>query len=263
MSTTLLNRPQCLAIVRQWLLSHDWQLTSPEQLTDHIWQAPCPQPAIENEIWQQYGIVLHNCCCDPAGANYQRAWYELAQWVQKQLFRLPGTTQDHQEIAQESLIKLEKQLTKEPLRQPRTLWAFTLQTARNQAIDLNRQRKATKRGVEEEMPPDEPEQQESWLEQKTLDNSPHQTEQTVADVISRQQLAHFFERLLSTPLQYQVAVMYFLDNLEPVEIALLLDKKAHEIRLVKARIVERLRNLPPQTKQALLAIIADNDHASN
>lgn len=259
MSNRLLDRHHCLLIVAQWLSTHDWQLASPEQLTDHFWQTPMSLKGIQDGIWQGYGVILHNCCCDPAGANYQRAWHELDQWLQKQMYKLPGTAQDHQEIAQESLISLQKQLTKEPLRQPRTLWAFVLQIARNQAIDLNRQRTTAKRGPEEEMPADEPDEAESWLEQKTLDNSPHQIEQAAGASISRQQLLTFFEALLPTRLQYQVAVMHFLDNLEPAEIAPLLDKKAHEIRLVKARIVETLRNLPPEKQQALLAILGNDD----
>lgn len=263
MSSPLLNHPQCLAIVAQWLLAHDWQLANPEQLTNHFWQTPMPLKAIQDGIWQGYGVILHNYCCDPAGANYQRAWHELSQWLQKQLYKLPGTPKDHEEIAQESLINLQTRLTKEPLTHPRTLWAFAFQTARNQAIDLNRRRTTAKRGSEEEMPADEPDAEESWLEQKTLDNSPHQIEQAAGEAISRQQLLTFFERLLPTRLQYQVAVMHFLDNLEPAEIAPLLGKKAHEIRLVKARIVETLRNLPPESKRDLLAILGNDDDVAS
>jgi DNA-directed RNA polymerase specialized sigma24 family protein len=77
----------------------------------------------------------------------------------------------------------------------------------------------------------------------------------VSDQEVRRQLRQFGLEHLPTELQRQVFEAHFLDGLTPAEIAGLLGKQPHEIRLIKARTVKKIKELSPTAMQQLLEII--------
>ena len=256
-----LSEAQCVATVAQYLLGQGWQLVSPTELGAQIWArlqgkglaaAAATQP-IQHEVWQLYGAILHDHCQQ----NHDQAWTELTTWLQRQTPRLVNSPSEQEEAVQESVIALQRQLQEAPLNAPRAFFAFALQVLRRMVVDLHRRRTAVMRGGGNDLSLEEMgEESDNWEEQVAAPPEEGQSvEMHVANKEIRQQLQTFFRRHLPTELQWQVAEAHFLDGLSPVEIAALMGKPAHEIRLVKARIVQKLQNLAELDRQQLLAIL--------
>jgi DNA-directed RNA polymerase specialized sigma24 family protein len=81
-------------------------------------------------------------------------------------------------------------------------------------------------------------------------------EETTAMQDIRQKMQAFFRTYLTSDLQIQVAEAHFLDGLTPKEIAQLMGKHSHEIRMLKARVIQQLRSLPQEKRQILLEILS-------
>lgn len=172
---------------------------------------------------------------------------------------------DQQEIVQEALVDLQNRLDASPLDTPRALWAYALAVLKRQDVDLHRRRTAEKRGegkvgsLEGLAAAQGDEEANNWEEslqeagQRPRERS---TERAVADREVREQLRAFFQEHLSSSWQLRVAEAHFLDALSPSEIAGLTGKTPHEIRMMKARAVRTLRNLPAAERQRLLDILA-------
>jgi RNA polymerase sigma factor (sigma-70 family) len=217
---------------------------------------------VQTEVWQHYAIILHDYCRQSAGEDYQRAWVEVNDWLKKQVHRLVANRQEQEEVVQETLSELQDLLRQKPLQAPRAFFAYALQILRRKTIDLHRRRTAVKRGKNAVLSLEGIEESRSddaditWEEKISADKEDQRgTERTVVDQEIRQQLLAFFHQHLTTELQRQVATAHFLDGLSPVEIAGLMGKQPHEIRLVKARVVQTLRGLPLDSRQVLLDIL--------
>lgn len=256
-----LSETHCVSVVAQYLLGQDWQLVSPLELGAQVWArlkergtaaATTPQ-TIHQEAWQLYGAILHHNCHQ----NQGRAWTELTAWLQCQVSRVTNFPPEQEEAVQEAVIALQQQLQEAPLKAPRALFAYALQVLRREAIDLHRRRTAVMRGEGAEFSLEEiSEEGDNWEEQITdVTNEGQSVEMHVADKEIRQQLENFFRRHLASELQVEVAEAHFLDGLSPVEIADLMGKRPHEIRLLKARIVQKLQTLNEEDRQQLLAIL--------
>lgn len=256
-----LAEAHCVTVVAQYLLGQDWQLVSPSELGIQVWArlkergvatVPTPQ-TIHQEIWQLYGAILHNNCYQ----NQNRAWTELTTWLQCQAHHVTNFPPEQEEAVQETVIALQQQLQNAPLKTPRAFFAYALQVLRREVIDLHRRRTAVMRGEGAESSLEEiSEEDDNWEEQITAATNEWQSvEMHVADKEIREQLENFFRRHLASQLQVEVAEAHFLDGLSPVEIAELMGKRPHEIRLLKARIVQKLQALNEEDRQQLLAIL--------
>ncbi len=257
----MLDQSACTAIVAQYMQGQGWGLVSPQELAAQIWgeidpQTLTPQSTlshIQNLAWQKYAALLHHRCHTSDHPQHDAAWEELKAWLARQVRRFDDPPQEQQDLVQETLIELAKQ----PLRAPRTLWAFALKTMENKRIDRHRRNTAIKHGggtilsLEDlgetpEFIPDHP-------------DNPRQTETTVEKHLIRRQIERFFQQHLPTDLQRQVAIAHFLDGLRPKQIAGLMGKPPHQIRLVKARVVQTLRSLPAQQQRELLEMFRGMD----
>jgi RNA polymerase sigma factor (sigma-70 family) len=177
----------------------------------------------------------------------------------------------HEDLVQETLIELQQQLLRPAAQQPaiKAPWAFfvySLQVLRNKAIDRERRETAEVHGGGvtilslEEMETVLPGEEAALRPRDDLQQ--RHTEEIVSEKQREEQLIAFFEEVLPTDLQRQVARATFVDELKPSEIAALLGKQPHEIRQVKARILDTLRNLPPDQRQRLLDILGRDDETS-
>ncbi len=268
------------------MLGQGWGLISPAVLAVQIWDdlqkrnvvQTTDEQMLKTIVWQQYAVILHDACCRPHNdEQYQLAWHEFSVWLTKQAYQVTSHLQEQEDVVQETLIELQSKLRQKGLRAPRTLWAYALQTQRRKQIDMHRKRTAKKRGEDkivslEAIGTDDAESR--WEEKLAVsvtdlaaleDNGVNRRgiENEMADQEIEEQLQIFFQQHLPTPLQRQVAAAFFLDGLAPKEIAALLGKKPHEIRLLKARVVKRLRNLPPSQRQELLQIVGTSREVNN
>ncbi len=265
----------CENIVTQYLLGQDWQLVNGHTLGLALWQEAETRklPAEERaqffrvQIPLCYAVHLYEICRQPSHEYHPRAWNELSIWLFKNGQKIVADEAEREEIVQETLIEFERRLPTNPLQAPRALWAYLLKTMQNTRTDRHRRRSAIKRGEEatlylEEMEKDNnTEEADAWQETiGTLQTAPRDTENQVTELEVRSRLQALFRKHLRSELQIQVAEAHFLDGLSPQEIAGLMHKLPHEVRLVKARIVQVLRNLPPDDHAELHNILAGSSH---
>jgi len=264
--TPSIDKEKCASIVMQYMQGQGWRLIDPIDLTDQIWGNLADQESsqvtvkeIRNHVLQRYAVILHEACCQHLGDVHEQAWSELLQWLEKQVRYLSPAPMDSDRLIQEVLISLHEKLEKTPLKAPRAFWAFILQMLKRKNIDLNRRDTAVKRGGGDELYLEELEiddDQYSWEEKKRPPGiKPRVTEKDVIDDEIRNRIRALFKAHLPTNLQQKVAEAHFLDGLTPREIAQLMGKQPHEVRLLKARAVQKLRNLPPDEYQTLLEIL--------
>jgi RNA polymerase sigma factor (sigma-70 family) len=270
-SETPLTQVQCTGLVNQYLAGQDWQLAPPAQFAAEIWLAfsggetaggPI-RSAVQTEILRRYSTLLHHGCSRPDSAGHDRAWHELKRYLEKHVPRLESHPDTQQEIVQETLINLQSYLSQSELHKPHSFLIFAAQTMKRQQIDHHRRQTAEKRDWRKTIPLEEyrvghvlDKENQNWEEYLSASSGVWRTiETTVSNQEVRRQLLHFAQEHLSSPLQQQVFEAHFIDGLQPAEIAQLFNKQPHEIRLVKARIVKKMRNLPPQTVEQLLEIL--------
>ncbi len=218
---------------------------------------------VQTALFRSYAAVLHRTCLQGETAERERAWFELRVWLAKSARQLERDPAIQEEIVQETLVALQKAMPKSP----NAFLVYALQTMKRQHIDLNRRHTAEKRGsgktlsLEELGQDREGEDGRSWEEtlQETAASASSTDWRTIESVVSDQEIRHqmrqFSREHLPTELQQQVFEAHFLDGLTPAETARLLGKQPHEVRLVKARIVKKMRTLPPDAMKQLLAIL--------
>ena len=207
-------------------------------------------------------MIVHEACRQTDYARREQAWAELRRWLQHQARQLTSDPVEQDALAQDAVIDLQRHLNRSPLKSTRALWAYALQTMRRKQIDEHRRRTAVMRGEGLELSLEEigssqsGDEETDWEEKLSIRaESELSVEETVAAEQIRQQVQAFFQDYLPTELQRQVAVAHFLNGLTPQEIAEQLGKKPHEIRMVKARVVETLRTLPSEARRKLLSIL--------
>ncbi len=270
LDTLAFDYARCCQCVRQYLTAQGWQLADPLELASQIWQdlsAPLPSEstavkAIQTQVWQRYAVFLHENCRQPGSDRCEQAWTELYRWLRQQAHRFTADRDEQDSLVQLAISDLQARLEQSPLKAPRALWAYALQTMRAKMIDEHRRRTAVMRGdglelsLEEisagQSGPAESDWEEHISDHETSERS---VEDHVANEQVRQQLRDFFRTHLATDLQLRVAEEHFLNGLSPQEIARLLGKKPHEIRMIKARIVQTLHHLPPEAHRKLLDIL--------
>jgi hypothetical protein len=263
------DQMQTTHLVIHYLLAQDWQLADDTQFAEAVVQAvgsEAPKSAVETQIWQQYAAILHDSCHQPNSESYQRAWYELDSWLRRQRQALPWQPQDQEEAIQETLAALQVQLEKKPLKAPRAFLVYALQTLRRTAIDGERKQTAVSRGGDQETLSWEalheagPDPLAAPMHAEVTQGSfERRVEHTVSEREVHAKLKAFFSQHLKSDQQCLVAELLFLDGLHPKEIADLMHKEPHQIRMVKSRIVQTLRSLPPDEQQALLALLDQAD----
>lgn len=283
-----LTQEKIAYIVTQYMLGQGWGLISPTVFAAQIWDELQKENAVQTTtvdmvktiVLQRYAVILHEACrLSQDDAQYQSAWREFSGWLGKQAYQVTAHVQEQEDVVQETLIELQSILRQKGLRTPRTLWAYALQILRRKQIDIHRMRSAKKRGEDKiislEAMGTDGDAESRWEEQLAVgetglaalersSTNRRGTENEMANQEIEEQLQTFFQQYLPTPLQQQVAAAFFLDGLTPKEIAALVGKKPHEIRLLKARVVKRLRDLPAAQQQELMQILdrggeVDND----
>jgi DNA-directed RNA polymerase specialized sigma24 family protein len=269
-----IDQEKCIAIVAQYMEKQGWGLLEPAELAENIWgdvadQNLSGQVAVErlqNQAWQRYAVILHNSCCQDESHLYAQGWEELRDWLCKQVQHLSPAPDEPEVLIQETATDLHQALRKSPLESPRAFLAYTLKALQRKNIDLNRKRTAHKRGNDDELYLAEMESNSHnddgyhWDEIKdTQDSETRAMETSLATEEIKEQLRIFFRKHLSTSLQKQVAEAHFLDGLNPSGIAQLMGKRPHEIRMVKARVVSKLRGLPPDAQRSLLDVLGEID----
>lgn len=265
------DRTFCEYVVRAYLAGQGWSLVDAAELSDAIWQdlrgkGPVGAQAVQTAVWEHYAVVIHDHCRRPASDQHDAAWSELKAWLARQAPKVNDDPRDQEEIVQETLIDLERRLDETPLHAPRALWAYALATLKRNDVDLYRKRTAEKRGEGKvgsleglAAAYQEEEDAGSWEESlQAAGQRPGErsTERTVVEREVREQLQALFREYFSSEWQLRVAEAHFLDDLRPAEIAELTGKSPHEIRMVKARAVRKLRNLPADERERLLEILA-------
>ncbi len=255
----------CENLVRAYLGAQDWQLVPAAELALAIWtdsdvrlqtDVALFKTRVCQEAWIRYAAILYAAgrkANDSAGENarYNLAWRELDRWLSQQVRRLTLSLDEQQNMVQQALLKLHRKLERENLNAPRAFLTYSLQTLTNCHIDTLRRQAKEKR--ESDQPLTQGEGDRPWDEQVAVEGPGLEDE--VVENETQERLRHFFVRHLTTPLQRQVAEMFFIHGLEAQAIAAQLNKQPHEIRLVKARLVAALRSLPEVEKDALLRII--------
>ncbi|MBU1662372.1 MAG: sigma-70 family RNA polymerase sigma factor [Chloroflexi bacterium] len=269
-----LEQARCIYIVTQYMLGQGWQLVDSCELAERIWRDVTGQNLsgreaveyVQNQVWQRYAAILHDGCCQSENELHNQAWGELSCWLTKQVRYLTPAPHEPDVLIQETLSNLHHRLSQSPIKARRAFFAYALQIMRRKNIDLHRRRTAVKRGGDDELYLEEleaeyPEGERRHWEEKTITRGgePRAMEKAVITAEIRQQIRAFFHAHLLTTLQRQVAEAHFLDGLSPVEIARLMGKRPHEIRMLKARVVKRLRSLPPDARQSLLDILGAID----
>jgi len=265
-SDSPLNQAQVLLLVTQYMQAQDWQLIDATDFAEVIWQTivggEVSQHIVETQIWQRYAAILHETCRRPLETAYQRAWFELDNWLRRQRHALPWQSEEQEEMLQETLAALQIKLEKEPLKAPRAFLVYALQTLRRTAIDRKRKETAVFRGGNEEivsweeLHEDGPDLAAAPIQASAVPGSfTRRVEHTVSEREIRAKLKAFFNQHLKSDQQILVAELLFLDDLSPKEIADLMHKEPHQIRMIKSRIVQTLRSLPPGEQQALLALL--------
>lgn len=263
--TSKIDEAYTIELTGRYLAGQKWFLRSAEELGREVWQevsqvahlsAEQFKKRVEQGIWQKYGELLHNCCLDQTKVLYQPAWEEVAYFMSTKIApNLLSQPDQQQELVQNSLKKLQKKLETEPLNTPRTFLAYIVQVMTSGRVDLHRVQTAQKRGGEDgENYIEELEEKDAHWERRAT-NPGQSVENEVSELEIQQQLEQFFRQHLPTELQYKVAVAHFIEGLEPGEIASLLGKPAHEVRLVKARIVQKLRSLSEEERVRLYQIL--------
>lgn len=260
----------CTHLVTQYLLAQKWQLVAPHELATTIYQdlvevgfgEGAVVEAVQTRVWQHYAKHLHDCCRHADEAKEAQAWGELRRWLGQQVLRLPTRPEEQEDVIQETLADLQTFLAKNELEAPRAFLMYALQALRRKSIDMNRKQVAVSRGGAqnplswEEMNEESP---EKVIKVESTGNVERKVENVVSNAELRTKLKAFFQHHLSGDQQLLVAELYFLDGLEPKEIAGLLGKSPHSIRMVKARIVQTLRTLPSDQKGILLEILDEID----
>lgn len=265
------DQTYCEYTVRAYLAGQGWSLADPAELAVAIWhdlqrEGSTGQEAIQTAVWERYAALIHDLCQQPASDQYDAAWSELRAWLTRRAPMVNDDPRDQAEIVQEALIDLQSRLKASPLRARRALWAYALATLKRKAIDLHRKRTAEKRGEGkvrslEGLAAAYEEGDEHGVWEESLQEAggypgERTTERAVSKGEMRLQLKAFFRKHFSSSWQLWVAEAHFLDGLRPVEIARLMGKTPHEIRMVKARAVRKLRNLPTAERERLLEILA-------
>ncbi|MEW5989511.1 MAG: sigma-70 family RNA polymerase sigma factor [Chloroflexota bacterium] len=263
----LLNEASCAYVVTQFILGQRWRLVDHAEMAARIWAevrdrglaGPAAVQTVQQMALQLYARLLHDACRQPAGGQRERAWLELGRWLTRHAARLTDDPAGQDELVQETLASLQNRLATAPLDAPQTLWAYALRSLHNRQVDHHRRQAAAKRRqskvVRLEDTPAGPDS-DDWQE-KVAAPSDRQADLEGALVKKeiRLQLRVFLRANLPTTLQQRVAELHFLEGLSPAEIAPLLGKEPHEIRLVKARVVQTLRNLRPELQNRLLRLL--------
>lgn len=260
----------CLFITARYMAAQNWQLIDARSLVERFWpdlqgrglQGRQAQEAVERAVWQDYAALLYDSCRRAEDVRADRAWSELHHWMAQQARGIVGQAQEREDVVQEALISLHAAFQSDSLQAPRALWAFALQALRNTAISRHRLRATKKRGQDkvESLEENQERRQSTPPAQSPLTTEPgapqlRPLEETVINRDRRRQLQAFFEQHLKSELQLTVARAFYLENQTPAEIAALLGKSPHEIRMVKSRIVRTLRSLPPPEMERLLSIL--------
>ncbi|MFZ0547027.1 MAG: sigma-70 family RNA polymerase sigma factor [Candidatus Promineifilaceae bacterium] len=265
-SETPITQAACTDFVHRYLAGQDWQLVDPFQLANEIWENSAEHATyatVRTEIIRRYAAELHDRCLDSETSGSFRAWQELRIWLEKSASRLENHPPTRQEIIQETLIALQNSLTQSPLQNPHSFLSYALRTLRRQHIDWNRRQTAEKRDWRNTIALEELDKSgqkegdgQKWDEFLTTSSSNWRTiEGTVSNQEVRQQLLQFAQEHLPTNLQQDVFEAHFLDGLQPAEIARLFGKQPHEIRMIKARTVKRIKELPLEEIKKLLNIL--------
>lgn len=261
-----LDKSSCQFIVIRYLLGQGWQLADPAVLAGEVWQAlagqslsgPAAAKIVYNQVWLAYAAILHDQCRQGVAA----AWAELSGWLRQQarLFH----PDDQEQLVQETILSLQSRLRAGPIDTPRAFLGYALTALRHRHIDLHRRRTAARRRQDRYLPLADVEAKGSdeamlpWEEGAAMTNG-RETEESVAGRQTHRQLQTFFRTYLTSPLQRQVAELHYLEDLRPAQIAPLLGKRPHEIRLIKARLIQTLRDLPPAAQQELQTILSGFD----
>lgn len=269
--STALTQAQCIDLVERFLAGQDWTLAAAARLAADIWREVADDPtdgAVKTAVFRLYATLLHqHCFLDGETAEKSRSWYELRVWLLTRAKALDNHPGNQEEIVQEALLALQ---SARPASPPAFL-AYALQTMKRKQIDLARSRTAEKRGKGRILSLEGLDNQtaeedgRSWEESipdesisASFDNW-RTIEHVVADQEIRNRLRQFAQKQLPTDLQQQVFEALFLDGLTPAETAHLSGKQPHEIRLVKARIVKKMKALPQSSKRQLLNILGTLD----
>jgi RNA polymerase sigma factor (sigma-70 family) len=217
----------------------------------------------QRAVFRRYAAALHRACSQPDSADFERGWLELQGWLAKSARHLESHSETQEEMVQETLLALQSALPQSAT----AFLAYAMQTLKRKQIDLNRGGTAEKRGGGNVLSLEglggraEEGDGRSWdekLQEYAISASSanwRTIERAVSDQEVRRQLRQFGLEHLPTELQRQVFEAHFLDGLTPAEIAGLLGKQPHEIRLIKARTVKKIKELSPTAMQQLLEII--------
>ncbi|MCA9950129.1 MAG: sigma-70 family RNA polymerase sigma factor [Anaerolineales bacterium] len=260
----------CTYHVTQFMLGQAWQLVEPHVLAAAIYvdlrerglDGAAAVQAIRPQILGRYAVIVYERCCDPTHVHNSRAWQELRGWLQKQTYNIAIHVNDREDVLQETMLQLQTTLDNAGLAVPRTLWMYALQVLKRKAIDMYRVDTAVSRGGGtitlslEDMSAE-------GIDRAALAGTQHaltglderRIENSVSNREARTELKAFFQQQLRSEQQQLVAELHFLDGLSPKEIAALLGKKPHEIRMVKARVIQTLRALPTDEQERLLRIL--------
>lgn len=264
---SLLTRDQVTSLVSQYLAGQGWGLVEPEVVSNTIWEGlggRATKTAVLSQVPRQYATVLHRHCHQPNSGQYEQAWQEVKDYLDRTVARLESHPPTQEEVIQETLITLQQA---QPLKKPQAFLVFAFQTLRSRHIDWHRSQTAEKRDWRNTVPLEELGKSDDidiyesrWEEYLRSSKGIWRTiESTVSNQEVRQQLLQFAQKHLPTDMQQMVFEAHFLDGLKPVEIAALLGKQPHEIRLVKARVIKKLKSLPPPEIEQLLSILGGID----
>ena len=266
------DKSACDYFVSSYLSRQGWFLVDHFEFSNIIWcelqnlgeAKQVSAKKVQSLIWGTYSVVVYNGCCQTEGEYCEQTWEELNTWLTRRAERINPRSADPEVLAQETVAGLFSSLLQLTL-EPRTFLAYALQCLKNKNRDLHRRTNAAKRSAENTLYLEEmnanpsPDQALHWEDKiESLEKSTAPTEMSIETREQRQQIQAFFRVHLRSELQILVAEAHFLAGFSPAEIADQLGKYPHEIRLVKARVVKKLRNLPPEEKQQFLDIVGAN-----
>jgi RNA polymerase sigma factor (sigma-70 family) len=255
-------------ITTQYLLGQEWKLVDPVELAGIIWQTlqksetSLSKKHIELWIVRCYAERLYAAAYNEQSDHYQQAWIEISNWLHRRAYLVEYQPDHQDDIAQETLIDIQARWQKgQGLNKPSSLFSFLLTVMRNRSIDLQKKRKAKKRGEDKKISletmaqTNDDSDTQNW-EERIMNEAENPTSETVEMNQLRDQLNQFFESVLPTYLQQTVAKAHYLDDLSPTEIATLLGKESAQVRNIKARVVKILRTLPPDKLNKLMEILS-------
>ena len=254
-------------LVYQYMIGQGWELEGPEEVARQVIESLKEQTlasevalksVVYQAVWRCYTPILYAYCQDTASEKYERAWQETREWLMRGARSKLANESDQDDMVQETLIKLQTRIGQ--CRQPAAFLAFATKVLINTIKDAWKKEQTVKKGGGQvlslnkviEAHSDSGDDDRLYFGEQ----DERQTERLAATLMARQRLSLFLQEHFPSAFQREVLMIILADDVtKSAEIAKLLGRKPHQIRQVRSRLQNGLRNLLPDALDELREIL--------